>query len=71
MFLLLGVLLYSSQAVTGKGDFISLNLVKGYLQFRFDLGGGIANIKCVRFSHICIFIDFLQWQIMLESFSLK
>nr|XP_018901101.1 PREDICTED: agrin-like isoform X3 [Bemisia tabaci] len=39
-----GVILYNGQMTNGKGDFISLNLVNGYLQFRFDLGSGIANI---------------------------
>ncbi|XP_067005728.2 agrin-like [Anabrus simplex] len=39
-----GVLLYNGQLSNGKGDFISLNLVKGHVQFRFDLGSGAANI---------------------------
>ncbi|KAK2184807.1 hypothetical protein NP493_252g05062 [Ridgeia piscesae] len=43
-----GVLLYSSQEMdtvpSNKGDFLALNLVKGHLQFTFDLGSGIANI---------------------------
>lgn len=39
-----GVLLYNGQLKNGRGDFISLNLVHGYLQFRFNLGSGIANI---------------------------
>jgi len=44
----IGVLLYSSQEMdtvpSNKGDFLALNLVKGHLQFTFDLGSGIANI---------------------------
>lgn len=39
-----GLLLYNGQLKNGKGDFISLNLVQGHLQFRFNLGSGIANI---------------------------
>ncbi|XP_031335468.1 agrin-like isoform X3 [Photinus pyralis] len=43
-----GMLLYSGQLRNGHGDFISLNLVKGYLQFRFNLGSGVANITSDR-----------------------
>lgn len=39
-----GILLYNGQLKNGRGDFISLNLIHGYLQFRFNLGSGIANI---------------------------
>ncbi|CAH1773592.1 unnamed protein product [Owenia fusiformis] len=39
-----GMLLYVGQQPDGKGDFLSLNLVNGHLQFRFDLGSGHANI---------------------------
>ncbi|XP_058793471.1 agrin-like isoform X2 [Phymastichus coffea] len=39
-----GLLLYNGQLNNGRGDFISLNLVQGKLQFRFNLGSGIANI---------------------------
>lgn len=39
-----GLLLYNGQFKNGRGDFISLNLVDGYVQFRFNLGSGIANI---------------------------
>lgn len=39
-----GLLLYNGQLNTGRGDFISLNLVQGRLEFRFNLGSGIANI---------------------------
>ncbi|GJQ68230.1 hypothetical protein Trydic_g10765 [Trypoxylus dichotomus] len=39
-----GLILYSGQFKNGKGDFIALNLIRGYLQFRFNLGSGIANI---------------------------
>jgi hypothetical protein len=39
-----GVLIYGTQEGTNKGDFISLNLVDERLQFRYNLGSGIANI---------------------------
>ncbi|XP_034935622.1 agrin-like isoform X2 [Chelonus insularis] len=39
-----GLLLYNGQLSNGRGDFISLNLVHGNLEFRFNLGSGIANI---------------------------
>jgi len=39
-----GVLIYSVQEDKENGDFISLAMINGHLQFRFDLGGGIANI---------------------------
>ena len=43
-FHLLGVILYGTQDEANTGDFLSLSLVNGYLQFRYDLGSGIANI---------------------------
>lgn len=39
-----GLIFYNGQMKNGKGDFISLNLARGYVQFRFNLGSGIANI---------------------------
>ncbi|KAK7579954.1 hypothetical protein V9T40_000583 [Parthenolecanium corni] len=39
-----GVLLYNGQLLSRRGDFISVNLVNGHVQFRYDLGSGIANI---------------------------
>ena len=38
------MLLYNGQTSNGNGDFVSLNLVGGHLQFRYDLGSGMANI---------------------------
>lgn len=32
----------------GKGDFISLNLINGHVQFRYNLGSGIANITSMK-----------------------
>lgn len=42
-----GVLFYNSQSARNKGDFIAINLIDGFLQFRFNLGSGIANITLV------------------------
>lgn len=39
-----GVLLYSAQENVAKGDFVSLHMVDSFLQLRYDLGSGIANI---------------------------
>lgn len=39
-----GLLLYNGQFKNGRGDFISINLVRNYVQFRFNLGSGVANI---------------------------
>ncbi|XP_025268706.1 agrin isoform X5 [Camponotus floridanus] len=58
-----GLLLYNGQLNNGRGDFISLNLIHGRLEFRFNLGSGIANITspdpvsrdiwhCVRISRL-------------------
>ncbi|XP_043286401.1 agrin-like isoform X3 [Venturia canescens] len=58
-----GLLLYNGQLSSGRGDFISLNMVRGKLEFRFNLGSGIANISspdtvtldtwhCVRISRL-------------------
>ncbi|XP_063988632.1 agrin-like isoform X5 [Diachasmimorpha longicaudata] len=58
-----GLLLYNGQMNNGRGDFISLNMVQGKLEFRFNLGSGIANITspdvvsldtwhCVRISRL-------------------
>lgn len=40
-----GVLFYNGYKMDGTGDFISLNLVNGFLEFRFDLGTGVAIIR--------------------------
>ncbi|XP_074109510.1 agrin isoform X2 [Cotesia typhae] len=58
-----GLLLYNGQLNNGRGDFISLNLANGKLEFKFNLGSGIANITspdpvslntwhCVRISRL-------------------
>lgn len=38
-----GTLLYSDDA--GSGDFLAINLVDGYVEFRFDCGSGGATIR--------------------------
>ena len=42
-----GLLLYQGQGPKDRGDFISINLVNGYIQYRYDLGSGVASIKWV------------------------
>ena len=39
-----GMLLYNGQTSNGNGDFVSLNLVNGLIQYKYDLGSGIANL---------------------------
>lgn len=39
-----GLILYNGQMKNGQGDFISLAMIRGNVQFRFNLGNGIANI---------------------------
>jgi len=43
-----GLFLYNGNRMDGSGDFLSLNLVYGYVEFRFDLGSGPAVIRYVR-----------------------
>lgn len=40
-----GLFLYNGQKMDRTGDFISLNLINGYVEFRFDLGSGAAVIR--------------------------
>lgn len=40
-----GLFLYNGQKMDRTGDFISLNLVNGFVEFRFDLGSGAAVIR--------------------------
>ncbi|XP_077007748.1 agrin [Tamandua tetradactyla] len=40
-----GLLLYNGQRTDGKGDFLSLALRDGHLEFRYDLGKGAATIR--------------------------
>lgn len=41
-----GLLLYNGQKTDGRGDFVSLALRDGHLEFRYDLGKGAAAIRC-------------------------
>lgn len=41
-----GLLLYDGQKTDGTGDFVSLALQDGHLEFRYDLGKGAAVIRC-------------------------
>ena len=43
-----GLFLYNGNRMDGTGDFISLNLVNGFVEFRFDLGSGPAIIRFVK-----------------------
>lgn len=38
-----GLVLYNGQEF-GKGDYVTLLLSKGHVQFLFDLGSGVANL---------------------------
>ena len=40
-----GVVLYNGQRVDGGGDFVSINLVDGFIEFRFNPGNGPAIIR--------------------------
>lgn len=42
-----GMIFYNGQKTDGKGDFISLALHDGYLEYRYDLGKGAAVLKYV------------------------
>lgn len=39
-----GMLLYQGQGPGHRGDFISLNLANGYLQFRLHVGPEVVNL---------------------------
>ena len=40
-----GMIFYQGQKKDGNGDFISLNMVDGFLEFRYDLGSGPAELR--------------------------
>ncbi|XP_072888416.1 agrin isoform X6 [Hemitrygon akajei] len=40
-----GMIFYNGQKTDGRGDFVSLNLRDGYLEFKYDLGKGPAVIR--------------------------
>ena len=39
-----GMILYNGQTSNGNGDFVSVNLVNGRVQYCYDLGSGVANL---------------------------
>ena len=45
LFRLAGVIFFATQFQGGLGDFISLNLVKKRLQFKYYLGSGVATLQ--------------------------
>ncbi|XP_049782384.1 agrin-like [Schistocerca cancellata] len=40
-----GLLLYNQQKEDGIGDFVSLAIIEGYVEFRYDLGNGAAVLR--------------------------
>lgn len=40
-----GLFLYNGARMDGRGDFLSLNLIDSFVEFRFDLGSGAAIIR--------------------------
>lgn len=40
-----GILLYNGQTPDGEGDFVSLSIRQGYIEFRFNLGSGAEVIR--------------------------
>ncbi|XP_022661641.1 agrin-like isoform X4 [Varroa destructor] len=40
-----GLLLYNGQTMTGAGDFMSLALREGHVEFRYNLGSGTVTLK--------------------------
>ena len=38
------MILYNGQTSNGNGDFISVNLINGRVQYCYDLGSGVANL---------------------------
>lgn len=40
-----GMIFYNGQKSDGKGDFVSLALAQGHLEFRYDLGKGPAVLR--------------------------
>lgn len=43
-----GMLLYNGGQSSGSGDFISVNIVNGFLVLSYDLGSGVARISSLR-----------------------
>ncbi len=51
------MLLYNGGQSSGSGDFISVNIVNGFLVLSYDLGSGVARISSLR--SVLILIQFL------------
>lgn len=55
-----GILLYNQQNIDGQGDFISLAIVNGYVEFRYNLGNGpvvitsLDKVQLKRFHRVII-----------------
>lgn len=47
-----GLIFYNGQKSDGRGDFISLSLSGGFLEFRYDLGKGPATIRLPRLENL-------------------
>ncbi|RWS26016.1 pikachurin-like protein [Leptotrombidium deliense] len=47
-----GLLFYNGNRMDGSGDFLSINLVDGFVEFRFDLGTGPAILSALGTLHI-------------------
>ena len=43
-----GVILYNGERMDGGGDFVSINLVDGFVEFRFNPGNGPAIIRSLQ-----------------------
>lgn len=41
----MGIILYNQQNPDGRGDFVSVALVNGFVEFRYNLGSGMAVIS--------------------------
>jgi agrin len=39
-----GLILYDQQKADGSGDFVSLALVNGFVEFRYNLGDGVVTL---------------------------
>src|SRR5688500_18497374 len=39
------LLLYNGQTASGEGDFVSISLKNGYVEFRFNLGSGTEILR--------------------------
>ncbi|XP_074600211.1 uncharacterized protein LOC141854438 isoform X2 [Brevipalpus obovatus] len=39
------IILYNGQTSTGEGDFVSISVNQGYIEFRYDLGSGVKTLR--------------------------